>query len=117
MNMEVSGLVCNSVHIQYFILALQISTAFKEQVRYHGNDESVWLMWAKWEVEDRGNFDRARTILLSKASLYHPKSLVISREVTQSGSHSFVFVLYLVIKDIDTVLITVYIGFIFLFPT
>ncbi|KAK4309308.1 hypothetical protein Pmani_019034 [Petrolisthes manimaculis] len=59
----------------------EISTAFLEQVRYHGNNESVWVMWAKWEVEDRGNFDRARTILLSKASLYHPKSLVISREL------------------------------------
>lgn len=60
---------------------LQISSAYTEQVNFHGNSESVWIAWAKWEIEERRNFDKARAILLSKAPLYHPKSTLIKREV------------------------------------
>lgn len=63
-------------------IIFQISSSFTEQIRYHGNYESVWVAWAKWEIEKRKNFDRARAILLSKAQLYHPKSRLIKREVS-----------------------------------
>lgn len=63
------------------ILFFQISGAYTEQVNFHGNSESVWIAWAKWEIEERRNFDKARAILLSKAPLYHPKSHLVKREV------------------------------------
>ncbi|KAK8733739.1 hypothetical protein OTU49_006460 [Cherax quadricarinatus] len=59
----------------------EIGFAFAEQIRYHGNRENVWVAWAKWEIEERENFDKARKILLSTAQLYHPKSHFIKREV------------------------------------
>ncbi|XP_045584094.1 U3 small nucleolar RNA-associated protein 6 homolog [Procambarus clarkii] len=59
----------------------EISSTFAEQIRYHSNQENVWVAWAKWEIEERQNFDKARTILLSKASLHHPKSRLIKREL------------------------------------
>lgn len=59
----------------------EISGAYTEQVHFHGNSESVWIAWAKWEIEERRNFDKARVILLSKAPLYHPKSHLIKREL------------------------------------
>ncbi|XP_042213750.1 uncharacterized protein LOC121860610 [Homarus americanus] len=59
----------------------EIGVAFTEQINYHGNQESVWVAWTKWEVEERHNFDKARTILLSKATLYHPNSVLIKREL------------------------------------
>lgn len=59
----------------------EIGFAFAEQIRYHGNRENVWVAWAKWEIEERENFDKARKILLSTAQLYHPKSHFIKREL------------------------------------
>lgn len=59
----------------------EIGAAFREQISYLGNCENVWVAWAKWEVEQRKDFDKARTILLCKAQLYHPKSVFIKREL------------------------------------
>ncbi|KAK8387313.1 hypothetical protein O3P69_018121 [Scylla paramamosain] len=59
----------------------EISSAYRQQVKFHGNCESVWISWAKWEIEERQNFDKAREILLSKAPLYHPKSQLLKREM------------------------------------
>lgn len=59
----------------------EASIAYAEQVRYHGNKESVYISWARFEIEERGNFEVARKILLSKAPLYHQKSRLIKREL------------------------------------
>ncbi|XP_064081044.1 U3 small nucleolar RNA-associated protein 6 homolog [Macrobrachium nipponense] len=59
----------------------EASIAYAEQIHYHGQLESVYVEWAKFEVEERNNFDGARKILLSKAPLYHPKSCLIKREL------------------------------------
>ncbi|XP_066960577.1 U3 small nucleolar RNA-associated protein 6 homolog [Macrobrachium rosenbergii] len=59
----------------------EASIAYAEQINYHGHLESVYVEWAKFEVEERNNFDGARKILLSKAPLYHPKSHLIKREL------------------------------------
>ncbi|XP_068222955.1 U3 small nucleolar RNA-associated protein 6 homolog [Palaemon carinicauda] len=59
----------------------EVSIAYAEQIRYHGQLESVYIDWAKFEVEERDNFDAARKILLSKAPLYHKNSRLIKREL------------------------------------
>ncbi|XP_045103605.1 uncharacterized protein LOC123499557 [Portunus trituberculatus] len=59
----------------------EIDSAYTEQIKFHGNCESVWIAWAKWEIEERRNFDKARVILLSNAPLYHPKSILLKREL------------------------------------
>lgn len=58
-----------------------------EQTKFNGNCESVWIAWAKWEIEERRNYDKARAILLSKAPLYHPKSQLLKREVRLQGRY------------------------------
>ncbi|KAK7027297.1 Deoxynucleotidyltransferase terminal-interacting protein 2 [Halocaridina rubra] len=59
----------------------EVTIAYAEQVRHHGHRESVYIAWARFEIEERNNFDVARKILLSKAPLYHKKSLRIRREL------------------------------------
>ncbi|CAL4070830.1 unnamed protein product, partial [Meganyctiphanes norvegica] len=59
----------------------EVSVAYTEQLRFHSHLEWLWVALARWEVEGRKNFDRARRVLLSMAPLYHPKSITIRREV------------------------------------
>lgn len=59
----------------------EVSVAYTEQLRFHSHLEWLWVALARWEVEGRKNFDRARRVLLSMAPLYHPKSISIRREL------------------------------------
>ncbi|XP_076060004.1 U3 small nucleolar RNA-associated protein 6 homolog [Oratosquilla oratoria] len=59
----------------------EVSVVYPEMVRFHGDKESVWILWAQWEIEGRKNYDKARQILLTRAPEYHPKSQSLRREL------------------------------------
>ncbi|KAL7632424.1 UNVERIFIED_CONTAM: hypothetical protein RMT77_017278 [Armadillidium vulgare] len=58
----------------------EVSTIYAEKIRFHGNDINVWISWAQWESRERKNFEKGRQILLSRAPLYHPKSILLNKE-------------------------------------
>lgn len=59
----------------------QARSSFIEMTQKHGSLLSVWVKWAQFELDTQKDFLKAQEILLSRASCYHYKNVILQREL------------------------------------